>query len=326
MAATRLTDVIVPAVWNPYIVERTAELSALWQSGIVAPVPELDAFQAEGGNTLNMPFWQDLTGESEVLSATGGSLTVNNITSEQDVAVVLARGKAWGVNELAAALAGSDPMLAVGNLVAGWWARDMQTTLIAILDGVFASLAAESPSPGVNQVDISALSGSLGIIGVDTMLDAIQLLGDAKSKLTAIVMHSAVENALAKADAIDYVQPSQTSERIPMYQDKRVIVDDGCPVPSAGVYDTYFFGPGAIGYAEGTSSKVTRTETDRDSLAGEDILISRRHYVLHPRGVKYAGAATGGGPTNAVLDDAVSWTRVYEAKNIRMVRLRHRIA
>src|SRR5690554_6075868 len=109
MAATRLTDVIVPDVWNSYIIERTAQLSALWQSGIVAPVQDLMGFVADGGNTINMPFWQDLTGDDEVVSATGSPLTVTNITSEQDVAVVLARGRAWGANELAAALAGDDP-------------------------------------------------------------------------------------------------------------------------------------------------------------------------------------------------------------------------
>lgn len=326
MAATRLTDVIVPAVWIPYIIERTAALSALWQSGIVREVPELKAFESEGGNTINMPFWQDLSGDSEVVSAAGSSLSVNAISSEQDVAVVLARGKAWGVNELAAALSGSDPMAAIGDLVGGYWARDMQTTLLAILKGVFESMAAESPS-AINTLDISTLSpASSQVISDSAILDAIQLLGDAKGKLTGVMMHSAVENKLKKLDLIDYVQPSEEpTMRIPMYMDKRVIVDDGMPV-NAGVYDTYFFGEGAIGYAEGSNSKVTPVETDRDSLAGEDILISRRHFVLHPRGVKYAGAATGGGPANSVLDDAASWTRVYEAKNVRLVRLKHKIA
>lgn len=323
MAATRLTDIIVPDVWTPYMIERTAELSALFQSGIIAPVEELRAFESAGGNTINMPFWQDLTGASEVVSATGTELTVNNITSEQDIAVVLARGKAWGVNELAAALSGSDPAGAIADLVAGYWARDMQTTLLAILKGVFDSMAAESPA--VNTLDISTLSGAAAVVDDEAFLDAIQLLGDAKSKLTGIIMHSAVENKLAKLDIIDYVQPSDGMPRVPQYQDKSVIVDDGMPVTN-GVYDTYLFGPGAIGYAEGTNSRVTATETDRKALAGEDHLINRRHFVMHPRGVKWAGSATGGGPANSVLDDTASWTRVYEAKNVRLVRLKHRIA
>ncbi len=138
MAATRLADVIVPVVFNGYTREKTATLSNLWTSGIVAAVPELAWFVGRGGNTLTMPFWHDLSGNSQVVSADGTELTVSNITSDSDAAVVLARGNAWGSNELAAALAGSDPMMAIADAVAAFWARDMQDTLLAILSGLFA--------------------------------------------------------------------------------------------------------------------------------------------------------------------------------------------
>lgn len=329
MAATRLTDVIVPDIWNPYVIQRTAELSELWQSGIVAPVEELNNFVSEGGNTVNLPFWNDLSGNSEVLSAIGGALTVNPIDSGQDKAVVCARGKAWGTNELAAQLSGDDPAGAIADLVAGFWARDFQDTLISLLSGVFGSLADETVP--VNILDISEDSGSAGIISADALLDAQQLLGDAKGKLTAISLHSAVENYLVKQNVIDYVLPSTVGPRIPMYQDKRVVVDDSHPAESVSgvsgtVYDTYLFGAGAIGYAEG-SGKLTPVETDRISLQGEDILINRRQFILHARGIAWSGTEpTGGGPTNAQLETASNWNRVYESKNIRIVCLRHRIA
>jgi len=329
MAATRLTDVIVPDVWNPYLIQRTAELSELWQSGIVAPEPSLNGFVAEGGNTVNLPFWNDLSGDDEVLSATGAALTINSIDSGKDIAVIMARGKAWGVNELAAQLSGSDPSGAIADLVATYWARRLQATLISTLQGVFASLGDESTA--INILDISEESGAAGLISTDILMDAQQLLGDAKGRLSAISMHSAVENYLKKEDIIDFVQPSLVGPRIPMYQDKRVIVDDGHPAEAVSgvtgtVYDTYLFGPGAIAWAEGTGSRVTMTETDRVALQGEDILINRRHYLLHPRGVSWTGAATGGGPTNAALATGSNWTRVYDAKNIRIVLLRHRIS
>ena len=37
MAVTKIQNVIVPDVFNPYVVEKTAELSALFQSGIIRP-------------------------------------------------------------------------------------------------------------------------------------------------------------------------------------------------------------------------------------------------------------------------------------------------
>jgi hypothetical protein len=320
---TRLANIIVPEIWNPYVVQRTTELSNLWNSGIVGAIPELANFVSAGGNTINMPFWQDLSGQSEVLSATGVPLSVNPITAAQDQAVVLARGKAWGVNELAAAIAGgTDPMQVIGDLVANWWARDMQRTLKAMLTGIF-----DSATMSANIHDISAVANGQAITGV-AFLDALQKLGDAKDNVAAIMMHSATETALAKINLIEFVRLSDAEPRVPFLMGKRVIIDDGATVTGSGttaVYDTYLFGAGAIGYANGVNSRVTETEVDRDSLAGEDYLINRRHFILHPRGVRYVGVATGGGPDNTVLADGDSWTRVYDPKNIRIVLFRHRL-
>ncbi len=316
MPKTQISDVIVPEVFAPYVIQRTAELSALWQSGLVAPVPGLGLNAANGGNTINMPFWNDLSGDSEVLSDSG-ALTPQKIDSGQDIAVLLARGKAWSANDLSKALSGDDPMGAIGDLVAAWWARDMQTTLFKILAGAFG---AASMSGLVH--DISALTGGAELISAATLIDAIQLLGDAKEKVTAIAMHSAVEAYLAKQDLIDYEKDSTGKVRIPYFLGKRVIVDDGCPV-NAGVYTSYVFGPGAIGYGDG--KPPVPVETDRDSLAGDDVLIHRRHFVLHPRGVKWIGTAAGASPTNDELATGTNWERVYEIKNIRMIQFVHKI-
>lgn len=323
MPATRLADVIVPAVWNPYMVQRTAEQSALFQSGLVRPVEELEGIAGEGGNVINMPFWNDLTGDDEVLSATGGALTVSNMTTAQDKAVIFFRGRAWGFNELAGHLAGDDPSSRIGDLVGAYWGRRFQAATVSILKGLFATAGALA---GTHLHDVSAATDGTQVVSADGILDATQKLGDAKGQLTAIAMHSATENKLKKLGLIDYVDPADGSPRYAVYLDKRVIVDDGLPV-SAGTYDTYLFGPGAIGYVEVTNSKVTATETDRDTLAGEDILINRRTFILHPRGVKWAAAdPTGGGATNATLEAAATWSRVYEVKNIRIVCYRHKIA
>ena len=41
-AITRLTDVIVPSVFAPYVIKATMEQSELIKSGIVANAPEFD--------------------------------------------------------------------------------------------------------------------------------------------------------------------------------------------------------------------------------------------------------------------------------------------
>lgn len=315
--STKIADVIVPEVFNPYVIERTAELSALVKSGIIVKDPELDALASAGGRLINMPFWKDLTGDDEVLSD-DGALTPGKITAGQDVAALLMRGKAWSVNDLAKALSGDDPMRAIGDLVAEYWARRKQKTLLSVLKGIFSS---SSMSGNVHDIS-SELEGASKISG-SSFIVAKNKLGDASDKLTAVMMHSAVFTALEQQNLISYIPNSQGVVEFPTYMNKRVIVDDGCP-ESGGVYTTYLFGEGAIG--EGNGEAPVPTETDRDSLAGEDILINRQHFILHPRGVKFTDSSVAGkSPTNAELENQANWNRVYENKNIRIVAFKHKI-
>ena len=316
MAITRIADVIVPQVFNPYVIQRTAELSALSQAGIISNDRQLDALATAGGKLINMPFWNDLTGDDEVLSDSS-ALTPEKITASQDVAALFMRGKAWSTNDLAKALSGDDPMAAIGDLVAGYWARRRQALLFSMLKGVFAAATMSG-----NVKDISALTGTDCNIGGASFVDALYTLGDAAGKITAVAMHSAVYAALSKQDLISTIKNSDGME-FETYMGRKVIVDDGCPV-ATGVYTTYLFGEGAIGLGNGAAP--VPTETDRDSLAGDDILINRQHFVLHPRGVKFtASSVAGASPTNAECEAAANWNRVYENKNVRIVKFVHKI-
>ena len=312
---TKIEHIVVPEVFNPYVIERTAELSALWQSGIVRRTPELDSLASSGGTIINMPYWEDLTGDDQVLSDSD-ALEVNKIAAGQDKAVLLMRGNAWSVNDLAKALSGDDPMRAIGDLVAAYWARRWQAVLLSTLSGVFGAA-----TMATNLHDISAATKK----GIDatTTLDALQKLGDAKDRLVAFAMHSATETFLAKNDLIEYIRESDANPRVPTYLGKRVIVDDGLPAAD-GVFTTYIFGEGAFGLGEGAAP--VPTEFDRDSLAGDDIMINRRHFILHPRGVAWQNPSIdGSSPTNGELATSANWERVYDPKNVRIVAFKHKL-
>lgn len=319
---TRLQDVIVPELFNSYVVNRTSELSALVQSGIITPSPEFDNLASQAAPTVNMPFFEDLTGESEQIIE-DVDLIASKITSNKDVAAIIRRAKMWSATDLAAALAGADPMRAIAELVGGFWARDLQKELISILKGVFSA-----PSMGSNVLDISAKTGTAANFSASAFVDAQQLLGDAKSILTAVVMHSATKASLDKQNIIETIKPS---EGLPFdtYQGKRVIVDDGCPCED-GKYTTYLFGAGAIALGNGNPVGFEPTEVDRDKKKGSgvDYLINRKTMILHPRGIRHTGktVAKVEGPSRAELALADNWERVYEAKQIRMVQFKHKIS
>lgn len=321
MAGTTLQDVIVPELFNPYVINRTMELSALIQSGIIVNDQEFDRLASQAAPTVNMPFFEDLTGESEQVIE-GADLEDNKITSNKDVAAIIRRAKMWSATDLSAALAGTDPMAAIGTLVARFWERDMQKELIAILNGVFGAA-----SMADNMLDISALADAAAVWSGSAFIDAEQKLGDAKAQLTGICMHSATEALLKKQNLIETVQPSN-DVAFGLYQGKRVIVDDGCPVAD-GVYTTYLFGNGAVALGNGNPAGFVPTETDRAKRKGSgiDYLINRRTNILHPRGIKFTNASVAKteGPSRAELALAANWERVYEPKQIRIVAFKHKL-
>lgn len=318
MSITKVANIIVPENFSKYVTKRTAQMSALVQSGIVDNDPYFDALASGGGVTLNMPYFKSLTGNSEVLSETT-ALTAQNITAVKDIAVRLLRGKAFGASDLSGALAGADPVKAIGDLFAEFWVNDMQDTLISILKGIQTAAA-------TNVHDISGESGDAAKFTGSTFIDACQKLGDNKNFLSGLIMHSAVEAALRKQDLLDTVKPSDAMP-YNTYQGKRIIVDDRCPLSST-VYTSYIFGQGAVANGNGvpTESNFPVFEAARDALGGVSYLITRKSMVLHVRGIKFtSNTITDNTPSNTDLEVAANWEKVYETKQIRLVQFLHKI-
>lgn len=316
---TKLADAIVPEIFNPYVIEATVAVNAFFAAGIVTTVPEL-AFGERGGLHIEMPFWKAL-GERAQLLDDNRDLVIKKITAGQDTAVQHARGLVYGATDLSAALSGSDPMKAVGDGLAGNWSMEFNYTLIASLRGAMAGVTA-------NTHDISSLPGAAGNIDATSFVDAAQKLGDHKDQIAGIVMHSAVEAQLAKNDLIDTIRDSEGNMIMKVFMSKRVVVDDALVPLSGDIYEAYLFGPGAIGYGEG-SPKVP-SETMRDPLknSGQEYVVSRRHYVLHPRGIRWtpvSGVPALQTPSDAELSNPANWTQVYNQKHIRIVRFVFRI-
>src|SRR5512137_3089739 len=119
-------------------------------------------------------------------------------------------------------------------------------------------------------------------------------------------------------------------------QGRKVVVDDSLPTRTGStdgtVYTTYLFGQGAfakgVAPLDGTPLQgghgTEGVELARVPLDSDTVLINRRRYILHPRGVKFNSATVAGdSPTNAELETASNWTRVYENKNVRIVAVDH---
>ena len=331
--ATLRSDVIIPEIFTPYVIEQTTQRDAFLASGVVQPMAELNA--TDGGDTVNVPFWKaNLTGDFEVLTDST-SLTPGKITADKQVGVILHRGRAFESRDLAALAAGSDPMAAIGAKVADYVANQRQKDLIKTLEGVFGALTgSDSPAFSALRFDTSGMAA----LGPRQVAKARALLGDQGDKLQAVAMHSAVYYDLVERKAIDYVLASETrgggtvattgiapafggsvagaygtNYQVPFYLGMRVIVSDDL-APTSTNYPVYFFTAGAIASGEQLNMQ---TETDRDILAKSDAMSIDLHYCYHPIGAKWGGSAN---PTQAQLATVGNWTKVYETKNIGIVR------
>jgi len=329
--ATLRSDIIVPEIFTPYVIEASTQRDAFLASGVVQPMAELNA--TEGGDFVQVPFWKaNLSGDFEVLSDST-SLTPGKIEADKQVGVILHRGRAFESRDLAALAAGSDPMAAIGAKVAEYVANQRQKDLIKCLEGCFGALTGgDSPAFDALRFDTSGATS----LGPRQVAKARSLLGDQGDKLTAVCMHSAVFYDLVERKAIDYVSAADVRAtadtampdafggsvaaaysadmQVPFYMGLRVIVSDDL-APTSTNYPVYFFTAGAIASGE---QLMMQTETDRDILAKSDAMSIDLHYCYHPVGARWTSSTAN--PDRDTLATVGNWSKVYENKNIGIVR------
>ena len=333
--ATLRSDIIIPEIFTPYVLEQTTLRDAFLASGVVQPMAELDA--SEGGDFINVPFFKaNLSGDFEVLTDST-SLTPGKITADKQVGVILHRGRAFESRDLAALAAGADPMAAIGAKIADYVANQRQKDLLSCLAGVFGTLGTTSSSAAFFGLTIDGKSGDTPVVlSPRHVAEARSLLGDQGDKLAAVAMHSKVYYDLVERKAIDYVasQDSRSAapiqsggstagayggdNSVPTYMGLRVLVSDDVQTEGSGSsteYATYFFTQGAIASGE---QMGMQTETDRDILAKSDAMSIDLHYCYHPVGSKWTVGTPN--PTRAALATVGNWSKVYELKNIGIVR------
>ena len=196
--ATLRSDIIVPEVFTPYVIEQSTQRDAFLASGVVQPMAELNA--TEGGDFVNVPFWKaNLTGDFEVLSDST-SLTPGKITADKQVGVILHRGRAFESRDLAALAAGADPMAAIGSKLGEYIANQRQKDLISCLQGVFGSLNNNNSSSAFFDLTIdSENTDTPTALSPRHVAEARAILGDQGEKLTALCVHSKVYYDLVSA-------------------------------------------------------------------------------------------------------------------------------
>lgn len=328
MATTRLSDVIYGPLFLPTTIQRIAQLSRIRNSPIVSADAELQLFANGAGDLVQMPFWNDLTGNSNASTDDPAqNATPNKLTQGQDMARKIRRNNGWQSANLVASMLAEDPLDAVAQLIAEYWVREEQRIMGEQMRGVFAAA-----SMAGNVLDVASEDGAVSPVNLDAEVasNAYALLGEYGQTLSAVLMHSRVFYNLRAQRAIEFGKDPVTGLDFVRWDDKDVFVSDQCPreagATSGFKYTSYLFGNGAIGYAEATGDGGPKKPVELDSVAsagngeGVETVWYRRHWVMHPRGVSFSGTpASASGVTDAELATGTNWTRVYDPKLVRMV-------
>lgn len=325
MAYATIAHLLYETAFAARVQQLSTIKSALINSGIVARDPLIDSLvtgAGVAGKVVNLPFFNDLAGDDEEM-AENTPLTPAAITGGRDIARIHRRAKAFGEEDLAVAFAGSDPLETIAALYAAYQIRQRQRMLFSSLKGVFAHNVATDSSDLV--MDISEDTGDDAFLDKDTLLYAAQLLGDAKGMLTSVAMHSA---AAVKATAVggsSLFRPASETQPLATYNGLAIVEDDSCAFdPATGIADIVLFAKGAVSYAP--AMVKTPFEVGRVELAGQTHYILRDGYIQHLRGYAWTPTTdTAATPTHALVQDAASYTRVYEKKQIRACMLRCKV-
>lgn len=342
---TRVSDVIVPEVFTPYMQQLTEEKSRLVQSGLLGRSEALDTLLGGGGLTFQVPSFRDLDNDADRISTdtsvpfadADASLPAGvarppnplKVQTSKEIAVRMNRNNSWSSSDLAAILAGADPMQAIAGRVAAYWTRRLQVAFISTWKGVIADNSANDSGDYINDISGGGFVDGVTNFSAEAFLDAAQTMGDSQDDLVAVAVHSVVYNRMMKNNLIDFIPDARGEINIATFLGREVIVDDGLP-RTGSVYDTWLFGAGATLLGVGTPPVAT--EIDRKAGGGngggQDVLYSRVMWTIHPTGHAFIGASIpDGGPANTGtggpdLDEAASWNRVYpERKQIKFARL-----
>ncbi|MBD1602084.1 major capsid protein [Pseudomonas typographi] len=313
MATTQLSDVFVADYYAALDPVNSPEKTAVYDSGIVTRSPVLDAVASNGQGTAEVAYWQDLDADEapnisnddpddlgEVGKAAQGSMRART----------LFLNKGYGVADLTAELANSEPMQHIRNRFGTYWTRQWQRYLLGAARGIIASNIANNDGDMV--IDAGAT------ISAGAFQDAAFTAGDAADQFGAIGVHSVVMNQMVKQDLIEYLRDSEGKIILATYLGKPVFMDDGLTY-SAGQYLSVFFGQGAFGYGVGTphTPEELQRKPDGGNGGGAEVLWERKTYILQPAGFSWAGSNTlNQSPSATQYAAAANWTRVFDRKQV----------
>lgn len=320
MAYTSLKDMFIPEVFGAYVQKQSTKTNRFLNSGIMVPNTDEDfmANLAAGGNTIEVPYFNVLTGDVQVWSDKK-DIDVNGITTGTQRGVKLYEAQAFGATDKSGLVAGSDPKKSIVSQFANYWNDVDAQTMFHTLNGAFKN----------DDIATAKLfDGSADVFTPRGFLATKSRMGDiADIVLGKIAVHSSTYNQMLADNLIQTVVPAGALVPISVYNNMEVIQDDSIPL-DGDVTTSYIFAPKAISY-QAMQAPVNGMEVVRDALknGGQESIVQRRIAQIHVVGTSLkVGYAPDTELAISDMENDIWQFAGSDPREMRVVAYKHKIS
>ena len=333
-----LSNIIVPTVFSPYVLEQSVQKNALIRSGIVVENALMSSYMAAAGDGANLLTFKnlDLNGTSANTASSDPSVqaTAETISAHKQKFQKLARNKLYVSADLEAALLAQDPAQAIAASVSDAMIQWRQKSLLSILQGAVNTTVASGNVNSIFAEATGSYSSRTQINAGEIMTTLVGAWQDYATRDmltfdTAIFMHPDTYAFLTKTDYTSFQRQSVQDIGFTTYLGMPVFVDSTLPkvanTTSGYNYTTYFVKAGAINF--GYAAPKVATEVWRDIRAGNgagvEYFVQRDNFAFHINGFSFTGTYAGDNPTDAEMATPGNWTQILTPKQTGVAALVH---
>lgn len=297
--------------------------NAFIKAGILRSRADLKPMLTEqtGGNFISVPMTGLIGGDA--LNYDGNTdITATGLETFMQSMIVVGRAKAWEEKDFSKDITGHDFMEEIATQVANYWDDVDQSTILAILKGIFGVTTNNFSTK--HTLDIAKDGGSVGATTLNTAIQ--QAVGDNKNMFTLAIMHSEVATNLENLQVLEYLKQTdangiQRSTGLATWNGRTVLIDDEVPTEVVGenesaytAYTTYILGQNAFDYCDCGAAVPNETHRDPKSAGGKEWLITRQRKIFAPKGFSFVQPTVPiVSPTNEQLAAAARWTVIKDS-------------
>lgn len=236
--------------------------------------------------------------------------TLTNATrSVEQTNVVIGRKYSFATNELADYLTKANPELEVAKLMASYWHREMNKSLIKVLNGV---CAVSAMSDLVENISTSGTISDSNRITSTTLLTALQKFGSSFEPAVFII-HSLVYKSLLGQNLISYLRVNDLNVVTPHFMGLPLYIDNSLPSSTNSTYTSYILGKKAI-VTSNAKETIPFAIVNDGSVTTRQYLVMKKRFIRQPYGTNFTSLSLAGtSPTDTELATSTNWTMGYSS-------------